>query len=325
MIGYADVTMQSDWLFAPRQIYLYEINKLLQPSARPRQVLPYAVLTFTLQGAYLAAVDAEPTAEQRLASAARLQQAVAQQLNNNVIGESVTAAAAATPGFPAPGTPGLMAGIPLAQVSSPSTVMQPVSLASRTTPTTQSTPQKKIARVQPQPSSATKPAAMDKPILPAPSSSSSGARKMDPIKALSTMASQPMSSLHDQNATTVNRLSINHEDQRRSMSSIEPQPGPSRPFPHVPDGLQRSVGTQAKIGQPLKILTPRPWKGASDPPPASAGKVALPMHSGMSSGVSADESCSAASSVVAVEEMMATPTSRVPLSAASRSGRPSLR
>ena len=87
MIGYADVTMQSDWLFAPRQIYLYEINKLLQPSARPRQVLPYAVLTFTLQGAYLAAVDAEPTAEQRLASAARLQQAVAQQLNNNVIGE----------------------------------------------------------------------------------------------------------------------------------------------------------------------------------------------------------------------------------------------
>ena len=52
-------------------------------------MLPYAVLTFTLQGAYLAAVDAEPTAEQRLASAARLQQAVAQQLNNNVIGESV--------------------------------------------------------------------------------------------------------------------------------------------------------------------------------------------------------------------------------------------
>ena len=89
LIGCTNVTRAVIGCLPPRQIYLYEINKLLQPSARPRQVLPYAVLTFTLQGAYLAAVDAEPTAEQRLASAARLQQAVAQQLNNNVIGESV--------------------------------------------------------------------------------------------------------------------------------------------------------------------------------------------------------------------------------------------
>ena len=94
LIGCTDVTRAVIGCLPPRQIYLYEINKLLQPSARPRQVLPYAVLTFTLPGAYLAAVDAEPTAEQRLASAARLQQAVAQQLNNNVIGEGLTAAAA---------------------------------------------------------------------------------------------------------------------------------------------------------------------------------------------------------------------------------------
>merc|ERR1719189_3557211 len=30
---------------------------------------------------------------------------------------------------------------------------------------------------------------------------------------------------------------------------------------------QRSVGIQAKIGGPLKILTPRPWKGSTTPAP----------------------------------------------------------
>ena len=79
------------------QVYLYEITKLLQPSQRPRQVLPYAVLTFTLQGTYLPAIDAEPTPEQRLTSAARLQQAATQQINNNVIGESGDVTCAARP------------------------------------------------------------------------------------------------------------------------------------------------------------------------------------------------------------------------------------
>ena len=59
-------------------MYLFEINKLLQPVLRPRQVLPYAILTFTQNGSYIPAIDAEPTAEQRMACNARLQQAVAQ-------------------------------------------------------------------------------------------------------------------------------------------------------------------------------------------------------------------------------------------------------
>jgi len=39
------------------QVYLYEINKLLQPSSHPRQILPYAVVTFTLDGVHNPTVD----------------------------------------------------------------------------------------------------------------------------------------------------------------------------------------------------------------------------------------------------------------------------
>ncbi len=49
------------------QIYAYEINKLLQPSTRPRQIFPYAVITYTENGAYVPAVDAKPTAKEKLA------------------------------------------------------------------------------------------------------------------------------------------------------------------------------------------------------------------------------------------------------------------
>ena len=36
-----------------------------------------------------------------------------------------------------------------------------------------------------------------------------------------------------------------------------------------PNDRQRSVGIQAKIGGPLKIITPRPWKGSTTPAPPS--------------------------------------------------------
>ena len=46
---------------------------------------------------------------------------------------------------------------------------------------------------------------------------------------------------------------------------------------------QRSVGTQAKLGGPLKIMTPRPWKGSEDV--EGSRRVPLPMGSGtLSSG-----------------------------------------
>lgn len=58
------------------QVYLYEINKLLQPSARPRQVLPYAVVTYTENGVYLPAIDVKPTAKEKLAGNPRLQEII---------------------------------------------------------------------------------------------------------------------------------------------------------------------------------------------------------------------------------------------------------
>lgn len=43
-----------------RQVYLYEINKLLQPTGSPRQLVPYAIIVFTQNGAYHPLVDAAP-------------------------------------------------------------------------------------------------------------------------------------------------------------------------------------------------------------------------------------------------------------------------
>ena len=41
-------------------MYLYEINKLLQPTATPRQLVPFAIVVFTHNGAYQLLVDALP-------------------------------------------------------------------------------------------------------------------------------------------------------------------------------------------------------------------------------------------------------------------------
>lgn len=54
-------------------MYLYEINKLLQPASCPRHILPYAVVTYTPDGAYNSAIDAEPTGAEKLASNPQLQ------------------------------------------------------------------------------------------------------------------------------------------------------------------------------------------------------------------------------------------------------------
>ena len=62
------------------------------------------------------------------------------------------------------------------------------------------------------------------------------------------MASQPMT-----NTSQDNNLSISHT--RPPSTSI------------VLENRQRSVGTQAKIGAPLKIISPRPWKSATTPAP----------------------------------------------------------
>ena len=106
---------------------------------------------------------------------------------------------------------------------------------------------KKIARVQPQPSA--------KLLKPPPTTNRP---EVDPISALSSMASHPMASssaaLTTTTSTTSSRLSISHvsETQTRMTSDMVKKKGASK-----------SVGTQARIGGPLKILTPRPWKSSS--------------------------------------------------------------
>ena len=48
----------------------------MQPSTRPRQVYPYAVVTYTENGAYVPLVDAKPTAKEKLAGNPRLQEII---------------------------------------------------------------------------------------------------------------------------------------------------------------------------------------------------------------------------------------------------------
>ena len=48
----------------------------MQPSTRPRQVFPYAVVTYTENGAYVPLVDAKPTAKEKLAGNPRLQEII---------------------------------------------------------------------------------------------------------------------------------------------------------------------------------------------------------------------------------------------------------
>eukprot|EP00094_Tigriopus_californicus_P001742 TCALIF_01684-PB protein Name:"Similar to trx Histone-lysine N-methyltransferase trithorax (Drosophila virilis)" AED:0.11 eAED:0.18 QI:0/0.63/0.41/0.91/0.90/1/12/267/3483 len=195
-----------------------------------------------------------------------------------------------------------------------------------------STPQKKIARVQPQPSvklsksnSSTKTTSSSRPITGLSnraSTSSSGfthnSSRMDPIKALSSMASQPMASA-SMSAPSEGKMSISHNQKQKSssadgvpksgldnnppmastdLSEVEqlPQRSPSlvahRKHRALPE-TQRSVGIQAKIGAPLKILTPRPWHGSE-----TSGDRPISRPSAGSSSVLDNNAIGGASSVI---------------------------
>lgn len=113
-------------LFAPLQIYLYEINKLLQPVSHPRQVLPYAIVSFTLDGAYHPAVDAEPTADDKLAGNPRLQHIINSINSKNEkpgAGNSSSGSPGCTPsppiGQPSPQAATVPIGLPVASPGVP--------------------------------------------------------------------------------------------------------------------------------------------------------------------------------------------------------------
>ena len=173
--------------------------------------------------------------------------------------------------------------------------------------------QKKVARVQPQPwIKSSEQAAREGPSSSATSGSAQpGQRRLDPIKALSNMASHPMMARPDSNPS---RLSITHgsdlQSRERNRQSLSDASGGTsndevvflsqtpKPSPDFSPSLkrsrseidkQRSVGTQAKLGGPLKIMTPRPWKGIDDSEPNR--RIPLPLGSGnLSSGVSVQSS-----------------------------------
>ena len=145
---------------------------------------------------------------------------------------------------------------------------------------------KKIARVQPQiqcqqsprpsPGMSSTAASLSRTPPESSSPAQSGGRimgKVDPIKALSSMARTPMTS-----SNTVQQspsLSISHSrppplapkamaSDVNVVKSVPPSTTSSSP-----NDRQRSVGIQAKIGAPLKIITPRPWKSSTTPAPPS--------------------------------------------------------
>ena len=78
-------------------MYLYEINKLLQPASHPRQVLPYAIVSYTQDGVYLPSIDAEPTPAEKLAGNPRLQ-SIVKAINSKNDGPPTPGASPALPG-----------------------------------------------------------------------------------------------------------------------------------------------------------------------------------------------------------------------------------
>ena len=166
--------------------------------------------------------------------------------------------------------------------------------------------QKKVARVPPQPWIRNSETGKPSPSSSMTTSSQACPQRLDPIKALSNMASHPMmtSSSPDSNPS---RLSIVHGtddfSRERNQQSLTDASGgigddvvflsqttsPSLKRARSELEKQRSVGTQAKLGGPLKIMTPRPWKGTDDSEPCR--RIPLPLGSGnMSSGVSVQSS-----------------------------------
>ncbi len=132
-------------------------------------------------------------------------------------------------------------------------------------------------------------------------------RARDPIKALSNMASQPMSSI-----STTPSAASDSGGSRGSELSITHQRPPSvtrldfHQERHHHE-KQRSVGTQAKIAGPLKIISPRPWKEVRTPeqtqPPTTVLTIP-PGPSTMSSGVSSRVSSRPSSNRSASNDMI---------------------
>jgi hypothetical protein len=162
----------------------------------------------------------------------------------------------------------------------PSASIAPSFISSMASTNSSSEPQKKkVARVQ--------------PIIQAQSSAVAPSGKVDPIKALSSMASQPMTS-----SSSSRHLSISHIGYHQPSSSalqsenynidVTNYQASTSSTSNKFDKDKRSVGTQAKIGAPLKIISPRPWKGSSSTHQEVGGNI--------SSGVSASSSRPASNS-----------------------------
>lgn len=87
-------------------MYLYEINKLLQPSARPRQAIPYAVITYTEGGLHTSAVDAKASMKDQIAGNPRLQEiikAINAKANPSVLAKVGTGLVSSSPNSPISG------------------------------------------------------------------------------------------------------------------------------------------------------------------------------------------------------------------------------
>ena len=92
------------------------------------------------------------------------------------------------------------------------------------------------------------------------------------------MASQPMTSTDHQSS-----LSISHQQQ---PPQHQPQSRPSSLSLEIHNEHQRSVGTQAKIGAPVKIISPRPWKSHIHQDTGAAAAATGNMSSGVSTSTS---------------------------------------
>ena len=90
-------------------MYLYEINKLLQPSARPRQAIPYAVVTYTEGGLHTSAVDAKASMKDQIEGNPRLQEiikAINAKANPAVLAKVGTGLVSNSPNSPVSGVTG---------------------------------------------------------------------------------------------------------------------------------------------------------------------------------------------------------------------------
>ena len=78
-------------------------------------------------------------------------------------------------------------------------------------------------------------------------------------------------------------LSISHQQQ---PPQHQPQSRPSSLSLEIHNEHQRSVGTQAKIGAPVKIISPRPWKSHIHQDTGAASAATGNMSSGVSTSTS---------------------------------------